>query len=403
MSRHLLAAWEELATSLGRTAISVVTVLVGVAALTVTVTALTAARADIREVVERQFGLSATIEATFTATGLTEDQRAAVAYPIDNDPTVMTSRVEEIMTIARSGPGGSPQGATLQLVDKELFNIRRIPMTDGRWLNHRDGSAPAPRVVLTTALLGRLGLSGSPVGTTVMVGRRRALAAVVVGVALSAPGQDEPLMFALAGQYPGTTWSGVAEDPVGERGTRPTQRLLMRVPEDRSALAIAVLNRNLDRMTMGNDFSARRVDSSFAFRRVLDQQGRVLLLVSALMLAVGGMALMNISIATVRQRTHEFGVRRAYGARRLDIFGTVLLESIMTTVVAGLGGVMLANVSVGAVRKLLDVPVDVGAPSGVPAGTAALAIGIAMLIGLLAGVVPAIRATRISVVAALRN
>lgn len=403
MIRHLLTAWEELTTSLGRTAISVLTVLVGVAALTVTVTALQAARDDIREVIERQFGRRATIEASFSPEGMTDDQRAAVALPIVDDRSIASSQIEEIVTVARSERGASLQSVALQLVDPELADIRRIPIVAGRWLTNRDRATPAPRVVLTTAVVGRLGLNGSLIGSTVMVGRARSLAAVVVGVALSAPGQDEPLVFSSGGPKARETWAGVSEGSGGERQRRPVQRILVRTEEVRSAAVIAVLSRNLERLSTTDDFSVRRVDSSFAFRRVVDQQGRVLLLVSGLMLAVGAMALMNISLATVGQRTHEFGVRRAYGARRRDIFGTVLLESVITTLTAGLGGIALANISVGAVRKLLDVPVDTGASANVPPTTAALAVVVALAVGLAAGVLPALRATRIPVVAALRQ
>lgn len=111
----------------------------------------------------------------------------------------------------------------------------------------------------------------------------------------------------------------------------------------------------------------------------------------------------NIMWIIVRERTHEFGVRRAIGAKPLDITVQVLCESILLTLVAGMAGVCFAAMILGAADAVTASPV---------LGKAGFEIGFTQAVGILAaffvlgsaaGTLPAIKAMKIKPIEALRE
>jgi putative ABC transport system permease protein len=135
-------------------------------------------------------------------------------------------------------------------------------------------------------------------------------------------------------------------------------------------------------------------------RRMMAAIERILSLylpmVAAISLLVGGIVSASLMFASVSERAHEIGLRRAIGARTEDIRLQFLVETAATTVSGGVGGILLGFVlaRMSATRMHLD---------GVTPWSAAL-IGIAasIAVGLAAGLLPARRAARMSPVDALR-
>jgi hypothetical protein len=116
-------------------------------------------------------------------------------------------------------------------------------------------------------------------------------------------------------------------------------------------------------------------------------------------LIVGGIGIMNVMLASINERVREIGVRRALGAKRRDILVQILAETITLALAGGVIG-MIA--SIGLIKLLQKVVVEANRPELSPA---ALAIGIVFsgLVGIVAGFYPAIRASRLSPVEALRS
>ncbi len=119
--------------------------------------------------------------------------------------------------------------------------------------------------------------------------------------------------------------------------------------------------------------------------------------ISALGLLVGGIGVMNIMLVTVTERTREIGVRKALGARRQDIVAQFLVEAMTLTGAGGLLGILLA---VG-VTLLVNALVP-ALPSEVPPWAIFTALTVSVLIGLFFGVWPALKASRLDPVEALR-
>jgi ABC-type antimicrobial peptide transport system permease subunit len=114
-------------------------------------------------------------------------------------------------------------------------------------------------------------------------------------------------------------------------------------------------------------------------------------------LLVGGIGIMNIMLVSVTERTREIGLRKAVGARRGSVLWQFLLESIVICLVGGVVGIILGSAGVLFVAQALKVP-PVISPQAV-----VLAFGFSAMVGLFFGFYPAMRASRLQPIEALRH
>jgi putative ABC transport system permease protein len=113
-------------------------------------------------------------------------------------------------------------------------------------------------------------------------------------------------------------------------------------------------------------------------------------------LVVGGIGIMNVMLVSVSERTREIGVCLAVGARSLDIVAQFLLEAVLLSLAGGLLGIF-AGVAAIPLAASLNRGVAVLAPGSIP-----LAFGMALLVGVVFGLYPALRASRLDPIEALR-
>ena len=151
------------------------------------------------------------------------------------------------------------------------------------------------------------------------------------------------------------------------------------------------------RLDQPNDFDLVTQDAILAFWDQLTQAIFLALVVlSSIALMVGGIGVMSIMTITVTERTREIGVRKALGARRVEILWQFLLESVFLTSVGGVLGI-ITGASVG-----LGVHWLSGFPVSLPWWSFAIGIGFSASVGVFFGMVPAIRASRLDPIEALR-
>lgn len=116
--------------------------------------------------------------------------------------------------------------------------------------------------------------------------------------------------------------------------------------------------------------------------------------IAAISLLVGGIGVANIMLVSVTERTREIGLRKALGAKRSDILKQFLLEAIIISLLGGVIGVILGLIASFILAQFLV--------SSVTPFSIILAFGFSVLIGVVFGMAPAIRASKLNPIDALR-
>jgi putative ABC transport system permease protein len=146
-----------------------------------------------------------------------------------------------------------------------------------------------------------------------------------------------------------------------------------------------------------NDFELGTRD---AILRLLDQISNavflVLVTISSIALMVGGIGVMAIMMISVTERTREIGVRKALGARRQEILFQFLAEAVFVTSIGGLLGILLGS------GVALSIHFATGFPVSLPWWSFAIGIGFSAGVGIFFGMFPAVRASRLDPIEALR-
>jgi putative ABC transport system permease protein len=130
--------------------------------------------------------------------------------------------------------------------------------------------------------------------------------------------------------------------------------------------------------------------------RIADILTAVLFLVATVTLAVGGVGIMNIMLATVRARVREIGIRKALGATRREIKLQFLTEAVIISLTGGVVGTVVGLALPLSVRFFTDYAIPISPWSVV------IALTSAMLVGIVFGTAPATRAAQMDPVEALK-
>ena len=147
-----------------------------------------------------------------------------------------------------------------------------------------------------------------------------------------------------------------------------------------------------------NDFTIRNLAELVQTQqRIVETQTGMLRNVAAVSLLVGGIGIMNIMLVSVTERTREIGVRLAIGARERDILLQFLVEAVVLSVAGGLIGIGLGMLGATLLSRFSG-----GAPADFSPFWAALGFGVSVAIGVVFGYYPARKAARLDPIDALR-
>jgi putative ABC transport system permease protein len=326
---------------------------------------------------------------------LTERDGEAIARQVPGVNAV----APQIRTSVQLVTGG--RSASTQAIGStaEFATISNINTSDGRFLTKNDVGAATRVVVIGQTVSDKLFTEISPIGQTVRINR---VPFTIIGLLeskgsnLGNDNDDQIIMpiSTLRQRLSTATAQGPDDVTLLFVGFQDEDSLVAGDKEIKSLL------RDRYRVSKGKitPFTVRTTKEIAETTGVATQIFQALLVaIASISLLVGGIGIMNIMLVSVTERTREIGLRMALGAKRSDIRNQFLVEAAVLCIIGGAIGLTLAMIAAAIFEKVADFP----APIGIDTALASIAFSAA--IGLLFGGYPAIRASRLSPIEALRS
>ena len=205
---------------------------------------------------------------------------------------------------------------------------------------------------------------------------------------------------------PHTTYQrvyGMRVDRIGNLGTISNIQISV-VPRDgisaqtaMDELQVIMRSRHGLKLDQPDDFDLFTQDSILKlYERISQAILFALVVISSIALMVGGIGVMAIMSISVTERTREIGVRKALGARRVEILFQFLMEAAFLTSLGGVLGIALGS-GIGGLIHLVS-----GFPVSMPWWSFAIGLGFSASVGIFFGLYPAFKASRLDPIEALR-
>lgn len=281
----------------------------------------------------------------------------------------------------------------------EYGAVSNITASEGRFLTQSDVGSAARVAVIGETVANKLFPETSPVGETIRINR---VPFTVIGLLESK----------------GSNLGNDNDDQIVVPITTLRQRLLTTAtqgPDDVTLIfvgfededALLAGQAEIKRLLRDRYRVAKGKISPFTVRtttEIAETTGEVtqifqavLVAIASISLLVGGIGIMNIMLVSVTERTREIGLRMALGAKRSDIRNQFLVEAAVLCVIGGDIGLSLAILAASIFERVAEFPAPIGFD------TAIMAVAFSAIIGLVFGGYPAIRASRLSPIEALRS
>ncbi len=292
-------------------------------------------------------------------------------------------------------------------VDENYFRVNGYQIRRGRGFQTQEFSTVRKNVLLDTVAARSMFGSGDPIGKIIEITGEPF---TVVGV-LERKSSFEPVINSVedyelyATEDNGTIFMPQSAWPVVYRFDEPIQvDVSAESTEDMTAAGKAVadyLNENLVAQTVVQNGIAYRsndlLEKAEQLQAMSNSANQQLIWIAGISLLVGGVGVMNIMLVNVTERTAEIGLRKAVGAKRRRILSQFLIEA---SVLTGIGGILGAAFGVG-LSQLLSRVMQTPSAVSVPAMIAAVVFSV--FIGLVFGLLPAIKASKLNPIEALRR
>ena len=387
-----------------RSILTLLGMLIGIAAVILTVGLGQGAQVAVRDQIDK-LGSNLLIVApgsTTSTTGVRAGRGSASTLSM-KDAQALGSRevapdvaaVAPVISSSQSLTAGTTNWTTTVVgTTPSWLNVRARSLASGRFISQTDVDDAASVTVLGSETAAELFSGRSAVGQQVTVnGSTFTVVGVLDAVGSSTTTDDDDQAI-----VPAST----AVSRVSSGSTRSSVSTIYLEASSQEALSAAYQEANAALLTLHGvnattaDFTISTQESLVATATATDRTLTILLGgIAGISLLVGGIGVMNIMLVSVTERVREIGLRKALGATPVAIRRQFLLEASILGLAGGLLGLSIGLIGAAVLPRLIDQPVTVSGPA------AAGAVAVALLIGLIAGVYPATRAARLSPIDAL--
>jgi putative ABC transport system permease protein len=286
----------------------------------------------------------------------------------------------------------------ISATDENFLELNRFKILAGRSLTKDDVDGRANVCVIGEQLRDKLFPDKQAIGKFVLM---QGIALEVVGIV-----EKQEFMGNSTDRYMMVPITTAQDKWVG--GDRIDIMMLRAKPGIKVDQAMESVWRAL--MLRSNNKPIYRLDSRESilnvFGNVLGAAGALLAAIAALSLLVGGIGIMNIMLVSVTERTKEIGLRKSVGAKRSAVLTQFLVEAATLSLVGGLIGMSLAwllGQLISQISRMQKFPSEAGLSMPFPLTAAIFAACFSAFIGVVFGLYPALSASRLDPIVALRR
>ena len=338
-----------------------------------------------------------------TAQTLTQDDANILPGTI---PGVVAA-VSEVRTPTQISASGTNTFARITGVSSDYANVLNLNMHEGEFFSSLDVDQSKRVAVMGTTIAKTLFPNGDAMGNNIRIGlgRNNFISLEIVGVI-------KPV-----GGNPQETRDGQIYVPItlaqrqiaafrGARGAQIVNKITVQLGNksqvDVAKKAIEDLLKQRHNVQQP-DFELTSQDDIAATANEVNKSMTVLLgAIAAISLVVGGIGIMNIMLVSVTERTREIGIRKAVGARRVDIMMQFLTEALTVTLLGGLIGIASGVGAAQAMNGQTIAGLGENVQTVISWTSVVAAFAVSAAIGIFFGLYPAQRAARLRPIEALR-
>ena len=318
--------------------------------------------------------------------------------------------VDDMRAIADGCPACEEVGATASTTVRARYGNKEVPdvsfsgqtanMADidtravelGRYFTPAEAEHRANVCLIGDTLVQQLFLGMDPIGKTIRVGNDEFMVIGVMEKIGSVLGQDQD-NFVMAPLPVFLRMQGIHTSLIINVKTSTEN---FELAQDQAHLVLRA-RRHLSGKMEDNFFIGTKESYMALWRSISTAFFSVFIMVSAISVVIGGIVIMNVMLVSVTLRRREIGVRRAVGATQRDILRQFMLESVVQCIAGGIAGISIGFLVALALRTYTPFP------ASVQTWVAVLGVFLSSGVGLFFGIYPAMRASRLDPVVALRS
>ena len=389
-----------------RSALTMLGIIIGVAAVIVMIAVGNGAQARVEEQIKSLGSNIIMVLSGSMTSGGARGGSGSQPTIFEEDAYAMMREVDEIQAAAPTlrGAGQAIAGnanwsTSFYGVTPEYLEVREWPIIEGRGFEPAEINGSGKVVLIGQTVAENLFGAASPLDQVIRV---RKVPLTVIGVlerkGQSMMGQDQDDVLLMPLSTARTRVLGVTQSKA-----RSVSSIMVKVKAGadmaEAETRMKELLRQRHRLQPGqdDDFFVRNLSEILQAQEASSKiMGLLLAAVASVSLLVGGIGIMNIMLVSVTERTREIGLRMAVGARGRDILTQFLVEAVTLSLIGGLIGILLGISTTALIANLA------GWPMALSINAILLATGFATLIGIFFGYYPARKASRLLPIDALR-